>query len=341
MIMEIGVVCNRPADWDWLTKLREWVREKLDKRLPKPRVISVSRIAEALRWRNELADDRLVVAVGFRREEIDRGRIDFGGPREPVILFERGVEKPNGHATASFADYQAIVACSDPIPFVKKSLIRSWWRGQVEIRSPASPEEWEGYFSLRYRIWKECNFLRDENKRARTKWEIDWKDRMAIPLCAITPEGKVVGCARVLKPYGDEEQTYVSKITNLLGEIGDEALLKLFSFPNCQKHPFDLLMEFPGFRAHFAELIRNNKEAAEISRVAIDPEYRGRSLTEALVDTAVSLAEVRHFTTIFLACQERHAGLYSKCGFVPVEGIKSDKYLHIQLPSIIMERPLC
>lgn len=341
MIMEIGVVCNTPADWDWLTKLREWVREKLDNRLPKPRVIPVSRIAEALRWRKELADDRLVVTVGFRREEFDGRKIDLAGSREPVILFERGVEKLNGRATASFADYQAIVACSDPIPFVKKSLIRSWWRGQVEIRSPPSPEEWAGYFSLRYRIWEECNFLRDENKRARTKWEIDWKDRTAIPLCAITPKGKVVGCARVLKSHGREELPYVSQITNLLLKIGDDALQNLFRFPNCQKQPFDLLMEFAGFRAHYAELIRNKKEAAEISRVAIDPEYRGRSLTEALVDTAVSLAEARHFATIFLACQERHAGLYSKCGFVPVEGIKSDKYLNIQLPSIIMERPLC
>jgi hypothetical protein len=125
MIMEIGVVCNRPADWDWLTRLRKWVREKLDNRLPRPRVISVSRIAEAIKCRNELADDRLVVTVGFRREEIEGGKIDLGRSREPVILFERDVGKPNGHATASFADNQAVVACGDPIPFVKKSLIRS------------------------------------------------------------------------------------------------------------------------------------------------------------------------------------------------------------------------
>ncbi|MCI0599274.1 MAG: GNAT family N-acetyltransferase [Beijerinckiaceae bacterium] len=343
METDIGVVCAGPSDRQSLIDLRKWERterEELEKCGTRARVWDVSPLSKAMSWRNELPDDRLVVMVGFRREEIEDCRFPLARSGEPIILCVPDAATMNNRATASFFNNPAIVPCKDIIPFVKKSLIRSSLRKQVQIRPPISDAEWAGYFSLRYRVWEECNFLRDENKRARTKWEIDWKDRTAIPLCAITPAGKVVGCARVLKSHGQEEQPYVSQITNLLIKIGDGTLQKLFSFPRCAKEPFDLLMEFPGFRAHYAELIKNRKEPAEISRVAIDPEYRGRSLTEALVDTAVSRAEARHFSPIILACQERHARLYSKCGFVSAKGITSDKYLNIQLPVIVMERTI-
>lgn len=341
MQTEIGVVCNRPGDWQKLIEVRRWMMARepaLGKRGTTARVNSLGPLGAALRWRDELPDDRLVVTVGFRREEIEASKISPGQCGEPIILCEPEAANTNNYASASFVNNPAIVACNNVIPFLEKSLIRSSLRKQVQIRPPASAEEWAGYFSLRYRVWEQCNFLRDENKRAITKWEIDWKDRTAIPLCAITPEGKVVGCARVLKSY--EERPYVFQIADLLSRVGDETLLKLFSFPHCAKEPFDLLMEFPGFRAHYAEMIKNRKEPAEISRVAVDPEYRGRSLSEALVDTAVAYAEARHFAPLFLACREELIPLYAKCGFTAVKGLKSTKYLNIQLPSVIMQRPI-
>ena len=106
--MDIGVVCNRPSDLDWLIKLREWAGARLDKRRPRPRVISVSPIGDALRWRNELPEDRLVVTVGFKREEIEGRKIDLSRSGEPIILCERDAGKPDGLATASFAGNQAI-----------------------------------------------------------------------------------------------------------------------------------------------------------------------------------------------------------------------------------------
>jgi ribosomal protein S18 acetylase RimI-like enzyme len=338
--MDIGVVCNRPSDLDWLIRLREWVRARLDKHQPRPNVISVSPIGEALIWRNALPDGRLVVMVGFKREEIEASQIPFGCSGEPIILCDPEAANANAPATASFVNNPPIVPCKNIIPFVKKCLVRSALRERFEIRPPASDEEWDGYFSLRYRVWEECNYLRDENKRARTKWEIDWKDRMAIPLCAITA-GKVVGCVRVLRSFGQDQQPYVSQIAKLLGETGDETLQSLFHYPNGAHEPFDLLMEFPGFRAHSRALIMDRRESAEISRVAVDPHYRGHALSEALVDTAVSYAAAKRLGPMLLACRETTAPLYEKCGFLPVGGIKSNKYLNIHLPVIVMERPIC
>lgn len=341
METEIGIVCNRPGDRQSVLYLREAIgkgQQKIAKCVTKARVSEFSPLSKALSWRNELPNGRVVVTVGFRREQIEESKIHFGGSGEPIIVCDPDAANDNLLATASLVNNPPIVPCKDIVRFVKKSLIRSYWRNQVQIRPPESDAEWAGYFSLRYRVWEENNFLTDENRRARTKWEIDWKDRTAIPLCAITSAGKVVGCVRVLKSYGWEEHPFVSQITTCLQAIGDDTLLKLFSFPNAAKFPFDLLMEFRGFGAHYRALIMKNKEPAEISRVAVDPEYRKEHLSEVLVDTAVAHAEARHFSPIFLACSEKLVPLYENCGFVPVNGLKSSKYLNIQLPSTVMER---
>ncbi len=340
METEIGIVCNRPGDRQSVIDLRNLIRtgqQKIEKYVAGARVTEFSPLSKALNWRNEFPHGKVVVTVGFRREEIEETKIQIGGSDEPIIVCDPQAANDNLFATASFVNNPPIVPCKDIVPFVRKSLIRNYWRNQVQIRPPESDAEWAGYFSLRYRVWEEMDFLTDENKRARTKWEIDWKDRTAYPLCAITPQGNVVGCVRVLNSH-QERQPFVSQITNCLQAIGDGTLLKLFSFPNAQKFPFDLLGEFRGFGAHYRALIMKNKEPAEISRVVVDPEYRKERLSEVLVDTAVAHPEARHFSPIFLACSEKNVPLYENCGFVPVNGLKSSKYLNIQLPSTVMER---
>jgi predicted GNAT family N-acyltransferase len=79
---------------------------------------------------------------------------------------------------------------------------------------------------------------------------------------------------------------------------------------------------------------------AEVGRVAVDPDRRGSCISEVLVDTAVSCAEARGVSCLFLACPEQLASLYSKSGFSAVPGLRSSKYLNISRPSIVMERRL-
>jgi predicted GNAT family N-acyltransferase len=81
-------------------------------------------------------------------------------------------------------------------------------------------------------------------------------------------------------------------------------------------------------------------EVGEIGRVAVDAAHRGHSISEAVVDTAVSLAQRHNVGCIFLACHEAMRPLYAKCLFRPVEGLRSDTFLNIALPSIVMNRYL-
>jgi GNAT superfamily N-acetyltransferase len=130
------------------------------------------------------------------------------------------------------------------------------------------------------------------------------------------------------------------KIQKLLENVNDPKLHELFKLPNNPQPPFDILFEFPGFGAHFQALIRSRTKLAEIGRVAVDPDYRGKGLSEALVDTAASFAKARQVSCIFLACQERLGPLYAKCGFVAPQGLRSEQFFNIKLPSIVMERRL-
>jgi predicted GNAT family N-acyltransferase len=338
---EIGVVFNRPNDRLWLLQIRQWMSangaslEKLGIKAP---VQPLSSPDDALCWRAERPAERLLVTFGFNRSEIESHQ-QFGiSSGEPIIVANPDAANGKCVASASFLDRGPVVTCGDVRPQIRKSLIRVALRKRVEVRPPCSDEELAGYFSLRYRVWSALGFLREENKRSRIEWEIDFWDRTAVPLCAITPNGEVVGSARLIRNHGDEERCYVAKIQSLLDRVNDPKLNELFRFPNAVQHPFDVLMEFPGFRAHFKTLMRAGMKLAEVGRVAVDPDHRGQFLSEVLVDTAVSCAQARRVSCLFLACRDELGPLYAKCGFVPVPGLRSEKFFNIQLASIVMEK---
>jgi predicted GNAT family N-acyltransferase len=82
----------------------------------------------------------------------------------------------------------------------------------------------------------------------------------------------------------------------------------------------------------------HGKRVAEIGRVAVDPDHRGRFLSEAIVDTAVSVAQKRAVSSVFLACSSELAFLYERCGFRVVPNVTSEKFFNIPIPSIVMEK---
>ena len=347
MTVEIGAVFKRPHDRLWLPRLREWMtanRPKFDKLGVKARVMQFSTLDGLLDWRAERPNEHLAVTFGFGRGEIEAHRAfrpGFGrASGEPVVVAASAAMNSNDPATASFMIRDRAIACSDVTLQVRKSLIRAALRSRIDIRIPSSDEELAQYFALRYRVWKKAGYLREENRQVCPSGRSIFGDRTAVPLCAIARDGKVIGCVRVISSHGDEEATYVSRIERLLAQVKSSKLSALFKFPHVVRQPFDLLEEFPEFRPHFRALIRSRANMAEIGRVAVDPDHRGQFLSEALVDTAVSCAQAKGVARLFLACHDKVAPLYAKCGFEPVAGLRSDKFFNIQLISIVMERRL-
>ena len=80
---------------------------------------------------------------------------------------------------------------------------------------------------------------------------------------------------------------------------------------------------------------------AEVSRVAVHPEFRGRDLIEALVDSLVSLADrMEGIDILLLACPEAIKSLYERCHFKQVPELVSEQFFDIDRRSIVMERRL-
>jgi predicted GNAT family N-acyltransferase len=342
MRIEIGVVFRETNEREWLRTLRQWItdnRPVLERLDVEAVVAQRGALEELLEWRGEQPHLRFALAVGFSRRDVETAQSTGIPAGEPIIIAKRRADDAAIAGTASFLDDALVVTCSDVVAQVRKSLIRAALRKRIKIRTP-SEQELSGYFALRYKVWKSVGYLRSENAQTRTPWEIDFWDRTAVPLCAIASNGTVVGCARLISSSGDEEPAHVSRIKKLLDQAKEAELSKLFEVPNRMQQPFDLLEEFPEYRPYFRSLIQCRASVAEVGRVAVDPDHRGRCISEALVDTAVSYAEARGLSCLFLACHEQLASLYSRCGFSAVPDLRSNKFFNIQLPSIVMERRL-
>lgn len=340
MSTEIGVVFNRPNDRLWLLRIREWARDngELFGKIGTPSVTPMGSTDDALAWRAERPHERLVITFGFGPNQVCVA--DPLATGEPIIVSEADPDAADTSPADNPPHVAGAVVCGDVRPVLRKTLIRMALRKKYEIRPPRNETEYADYFALRYTVWKQQGFLRRECEDSRLPWEVDFWDRTAMPICAIGPNGKVVGCVRLVKSHGAEEEPYVSRINELLAQANDPVLLKLFKFPNAPTEPFDILPEFPGFRSYYRKLLTSRLRLAEVGRVVVHPDYRGQSLSEVLVDTAISVAQSKSYSWLFLACRLELVPLYQMCGFKAVEGMTSEKFTNIPLPSIVMERPL-
>jgi predicted GNAT family N-acyltransferase len=342
MKSEIGVVVSEPSDLLWVPRLRKWIEDNkplLGKLGVEVVVEPMPSCDEAIAWR--ACDPRQHILVMFGGES-GNGAAKGCTLRcaEPIIVGVDPTGAPAGAcASASALGGQNAVRCPNVEAQLRKSLIRSvLLRTGIEVRQPRTDNELAGYLSLRYSVWKSIGYLRDDNKATRVPWEIDFWDRTAIPLCAITPDNSVIGCTRLIQNLGDEQEFYVASFQKLLDAAKDPQLTKLFQYPNVPTHPFDVLFQFPGFGKEFKELIKRNVKMAEVGRVVVHPDSRGHYLSEVLVDSAVSLAKQRGMALLFLACHDELGVLYSKCGFAAIAGLQSKNFFNIQVPSIVMER---
>jgi hypothetical protein len=172
MTGEIALVWNRPNDRLWLIRLREWTAANgqfLNRLGIKALVQAFNSPNDALSWRAELPNERLVVTTGFSRGEIEASQKSNISGGEPIIVRDPNAARPDTNASASFLSTETMVSCLDVEPQIRKSLIRVALRSRIEIRQPRTDAELMAYFALRYKIWESVGYLRVANKQSRTK----------------------------------------------------------------------------------------------------------------------------------------------------------------------------
>ncbi len=308
---------------------------------PQVELEPVSSLDDAIQRACRDTDGSMVLACGFTTQEIKEVLKQTACKTEPCIISQPRDATERLHIpSASLFERRTVTRVRSMKKGVHKAMLRIAARRLGELRPINEPDEFRQYFELRHRVWNGAGYMPTGSLLQTGGWEIDCCDRFSIPLGLFLPNGRLVACVRLVQEYGKESTEHVRTITALLKQKGDLAAIDAFSYKNKPEQPFDILWEFRGFRDYFASLVRARTDLAEVSRVAVDPEFRGDGILEVLVDSVVSLARVEGIDILLLACPEAIKKLYARCGFKQVPDLMSDRFFDIDRRSVVMERRL-
>lgn len=339
----IGLVC-RGSDVDSLRAFRRWWASSDWAICHQPPPVSFSSLHEAGAWYCELPAARPLVAFGYLASEIrdavqsvcqNAVPMHNDWNAAPIIV------RPEDHdlLDKGFEPTPLIVSTS-PSDCVREFMVCRQFSERADIRKLASVEEFVRYFQLRYEVWSRSGYLPDSRNATTSRLELDYSDRVATPFGLFLKDGTLAGCVRILRNFGAEENLYVQMIDEILDMAKDPVLKSQFQQPTTPSHPFDILEYFPGFRSCYSEYVRNNIPVGEVSRVIVDPVWRGHKLSEFLVYKAIADAREKQFRKLFLACRKELIPLYAQCGFCVLPKFKADQFGDIPVESYIMERTL-
>ncbi len=341
--IDITVVCPQPGMLNVLQRIRKWHVEDPLGKCNIRRVARARDLAEGLLASRGATQGSILVPIGYRESEV-RGMLDAHpeGKLEVVIRPPRPSKgrEIDDTPSASLLEWPRVVNVQDPLPALRKSLLRLLsLKDRITIREIRSDDDFRRYFALRYRVWKHMGYLPPEQDCAESRWELTYTDRTAYPLGAFTPEGELIGCARLVLPLGQDSH-HLHLIESLIAASGDPKLSGVFRYPERLMHPYDLLECFEGFRDYFRRLVVNNIRSAEVSRVIVAPEHRSHGLGEVLVDSLLSLARSQRLQVLFLACHESLKGFYARSGFYVLPGLACDRFAGVNAPAIAMATKL-
>ncbi|MGH8550865.1 MAG: GNAT family N-acetyltransferase [Methylococcales bacterium] len=283
-------------------------------------------------------DKSIVLACGYPTSAIRAEVSDRENGVIPAIISSPppGTERYH-RPTSSLFGQRRITRLESLGEGARKAALRFAAKRLGTLRPIVDATEFESFFSLRYRVWKDMGYLSSERGLDRDAWEIDYFDRFSIPIGLFSPDNQLLACARLVRQYGCENPPLVRTIAKLIERRDLKQAASAFSFPETAEQPFDVLCEFRGFWVYFREFVRDRLSIAEVSRVIVTPELRGRGLAEVMVDSLVSLAKQERIDVLMLACRETLGPLYERCGFKPVPKLVSDKFITIPQKSIVME----
>lgn len=347
--VEVRIACCQHADREVVRQIREWKVKSRDPIVNTIRDVCQERrlddggLADGIDAIRADPEHMLLVAAGYDATHVIRHAHGFPGDApSPIIIMPRQAPRVSHPPSASLLSPWHPMAVASPFYALRKALLRLATRtiGQVRILEPNDDEIAE-YLKLRHEVWDEMGYLDPDKYPHSSLFEVDYTDRNALPIGVFDTHGTIMGAARLVGPLGPEFPDYVKVIERLIDQCHDEQLREHFKAPAQLWHQFDVLAAFNDFGSYYAMLTQQGRTpAAEVSRVVVKREYRGQCLGEVLVDSLVSAARARGVQTLFLACRTEHARFYERCGFQRINNMTHDHFLHLQHPSVAMDRAL-
>lgn len=337
-------------------KIKEWCSQTDLHRKDDSPVENIESLEEGLNYAQttlqNTIDKVIIITIGYRTDEVKEyiDQIQNKNLKRLEVI----IQPPNldfegdldGKPTSSRLTNSYIINVQNAIPALRKSIIRQRTGDLIKVRELKTPKELYQYFSLRYKVWKDLNYLPSKYDCQPLKLEIIYTDRDSVPIGAFTHQNKLVGCGRLVYPL-NATQTISRAIEEIVEKHKDRFpnLSKFFKYPENFKYQFDFLESIEELNTIYAEdirnnIIRNNNGAniniAEVSRIITHPEYRKQGIGEVLLDSLMSIAAQRRIGKLYLACTKKHQAFYERAGFKLLEGMESPNFDDLGVPAIAM-----
>lgn len=321
-----------------LLKIRKWLHENRTKHCwhIHPKIEKHFKLTTALSAARLENEHSILIPIGFQPEEVKKN-LDPNEKKNLEVIIRPprpsiGLELDN-IPHSSFLSPSCTIAVQNTLPAIHKSILRKHFSKIVTIRKLLSENDFEQYFSLRYKVWNELGYLSDDKNCIKSKFELNYTDRNALPIGIFNEKQEMIACARLIFTMGQDNH-HTPLIKRIIEANDDPQLKRNFARPPALLFPFDLLECFPDFNNYFAKLVREGVRNAEVSRVIVDPDYRHSGLGEVLVDSLITIAKQEQLHLLFLACNTKHHDFYQQCGFKPIKGIESDSFKDIVQQSV-------
>jgi predicted GNAT family N-acyltransferase len=233
---------------------------------------------------------------------------------------------------------KALCRAEERLMYISRPL-RKRLAAPVVVRPIRREVELLDYFGLRHRAYTVMGYLDRQVEDDQSETEIDWCDTTSLHFGAFEKRGpneRLIGCARVVitppSAFAPNKDLIVNLASNdpVLRTRLERALpLGLPVFHSMGQRLFDVL----------ASTALAEKTCGELSRVIVNPEYRGSGLSAVLVRCAVFHALKSGVDRLFLECLEIHEQLYTKLHFRRVPGAQG-RVLSVGRTMIAMELDL-
>ncbi len=192
--------------------------------------------------------------------------------------------------------------------------------GPVVVRPITRKEELVDYFKLRHRIYRVMGYLEPRVDLASSKMEIDEGDTHALHFGAFVREGvrdRLVGTARVvcLELEEDENARWTRSLAKADTALGWSTGLHL-------QLRLPIFQSMIGLDDRLIQVLTEEQNCGELSRVIVAEDYRGLGLSELLVWFALLQADRKKVNRLLLECLPVHERLYRKFGFQVLPGVQ-------------------
>jgi GNAT superfamily N-acetyltransferase len=187
--------------------------------------------------------------------------------------------------------------------------------------------EFRSYFQLRHRVYSQMGYLDDFTERF-SKLEMNEADVHSIHLAAYCRSGcreSLIGTARV-----DPVLVDLFEIIADRDPVASQRLREAYQLGLPIFHTYKRMTPIIG------EIFRKGQKCGELSRVIVDPAFRGIGISNLLVSEALERAVGRGVARIFLECLKIHEPLYEKHGFRRMSGFEAS-VIDVKRTMIAME----